>query len=248
MTTDPRSLIGGHATGTLSSDEKRDLYRAALSDQDLFDALVQEEPLREALEDPVVSQRLLAVLADDRPQAARPWFSSDWIPAAAALLLAAALVPLASTLLERRSEPIDRTVGVSQPSDASVVVSALEWAAALERVNADPDRLTVRTSTPKEFEPLARRRRVALRIVPDRSGRAMVVGIDSTGRPEKVYPPGEAEWADVQADTPVDVPLPASASRYVEFRLVLVESGADVRDLPARLDEGRAIVLSARPD
>jgi len=42
-----RRLLGGYATGTLTDDERTLLFSAALEDQSLFDALADEEALRE---------------------------------------------------------------------------------------------------------------------------------------------------------------------------------------------------------
>jgi hypothetical protein len=63
---DIRKLLGGYATGTLTAVERQALFEAALDDQELFDALAKEEPLRELLEDPAARARLLAAL-DDGP-------------------------------------------------------------------------------------------------------------------------------------------------------------------------------------
>ncbi len=58
-------LLGGHAFGTLTDDERRELFDAALEDQELFDALAEQEPLRELLADRAVRKQLLDAL--DRP-------------------------------------------------------------------------------------------------------------------------------------------------------------------------------------
>lgn len=44
-------LLGGYATNTLTEQERRALFEAALSDQALFDALAREEAFKEVLED-----------------------------------------------------------------------------------------------------------------------------------------------------------------------------------------------------
>lgn len=49
---DIEKLLGGYATGTLTDEERRALFDAALTDQALFDALAGEEALREVLADP----------------------------------------------------------------------------------------------------------------------------------------------------------------------------------------------------
>ena len=52
----------GYATDSLGEAERNELLRAALDDQELFDALVEEEGLRELLHDPAARQEVLAVL------------------------------------------------------------------------------------------------------------------------------------------------------------------------------------------
>lgn len=82
----PEKLVGGHATGTLTKDEKARLYTAALEDQTLFDRLMDEEALRELLADPAAKAQLLEALAQHRvvPFHRRPWV----LGAAASLVLA----------------------------------------------------------------------------------------------------------------------------------------------------------------
>ncbi len=65
MTSDPRRLLGGWATDTLTEAERRELLRAALDDQALFDDLLQEEGLRGLLEDPAARHEILTAL--ERP-------------------------------------------------------------------------------------------------------------------------------------------------------------------------------------
>jgi hypothetical protein len=45
-------LLGGYATNTLSSEERTALFDAALGNQTLFDALADEQALKELLDDP----------------------------------------------------------------------------------------------------------------------------------------------------------------------------------------------------
>jgi hypothetical protein len=58
-------LLGGYATNTLSESERQTLYDAALEDQELFNALQEEEALKELLADPV--SRALVAQALARP-------------------------------------------------------------------------------------------------------------------------------------------------------------------------------------
>ena len=57
-------LLGAYATSTLNPAERRKLLEAALADQGIFNALAQEETLREALEDRVFRGRVIARLRE----------------------------------------------------------------------------------------------------------------------------------------------------------------------------------------
>jgi hypothetical protein len=84
-------LLGGYATGTLTSEEREALFAAALEDQEVFDALVREQPLQELLSDPAARAHLLAALDG----ASVPWYrrAPRWLaPALAAGLCAAVAV------------------------------------------------------------------------------------------------------------------------------------------------------------
>ncbi len=65
-----QKLLGGYSTGTLTPEEQRALFAAALDDQDLFDALAKEQALRDLLRDPAARAHVLAAL-DERPE---PWW------------------------------------------------------------------------------------------------------------------------------------------------------------------------------
>jgi hypothetical protein len=56
--------VGGYATGTLTPEERQALFAAALEDQELFDALAREQPLRDLLGDPAAKAELLAALGE----------------------------------------------------------------------------------------------------------------------------------------------------------------------------------------
>ena len=74
MTPEERDrLLASYATGGLSDAERRRLFESALHDQELFEALYEEEPLRELLADAEVRGEVLEMLdeqpaAEDRPQ------------------------------------------------------------------------------------------------------------------------------------------------------------------------------------
>ncbi|HTC88034.1 MAG TPA: DUF4384 domain-containing protein [Bryobacteraceae bacterium] len=88
-----RKLLGGYATNALSADERRILFQAALEDQELFNALQDEDSLRELLADPVTRDEVRRVLEASDSHMRRPSFwSRRWmfgvaIPALAAVIL-----------------------------------------------------------------------------------------------------------------------------------------------------------------
>jgi hypothetical protein len=63
---DIMKLLGGYATGTLTEQERASLFEAAIGNQELFDALADEEALRELLSDPVCRQQLLRSLGEKK--------------------------------------------------------------------------------------------------------------------------------------------------------------------------------------
>ncbi|NTW87048.1 MAG: hypothetical protein HGB30_12890 [Holophagaceae bacterium] len=80
-------LLGGHATGTLTEAERSLLFAAALEHQELFNALADQEGLRELLADPVARAQLLAALAPVAPKVVPLWRRPGLLAAAASLLV-----------------------------------------------------------------------------------------------------------------------------------------------------------------
>jgi hypothetical protein len=87
---DIAKLLGGYAAGILTAEERRTLFTAALSDQDLFDELMREQPLRELLHDAGARRELGAALAP-RSHARQWWWAAPAAAFAAVLLIAVAL-------------------------------------------------------------------------------------------------------------------------------------------------------------
>jgi hypothetical protein len=100
MTPDPiRDLLGGYATGNLTPEQRRALAEAALHDQELFEALAGEQPLRDLLDDPAARAHLLAAL--DTPE--RGWFGARRRRLIPALVGLAACAILAGVFITRRA-------------------------------------------------------------------------------------------------------------------------------------------------
>jgi hypothetical protein len=88
-------LLGGYATGTLTGDERRTLFEAALEHQDVFDTLADEEALRELLADPAARAHVLSALAAPAVSKVVPFWRRPGVIGAAAGIIMAATAGLA---------------------------------------------------------------------------------------------------------------------------------------------------------
>jgi hypothetical protein len=87
-----RKLLGGYATNALSAQERKALFEAALEDQELFNALQDEDALRELLADPVTHEQVRQALVAPRDARRKTFRSRRWmfgvaIPAVAAVIV-----------------------------------------------------------------------------------------------------------------------------------------------------------------
>src|SRR5215831_5196335 len=117
---DIQKLLGGYATGTLTPSERDALFAAALEDQELFDALGREEPLRELLQDPIAKSRLTAALRTARV----PWYQRWLRPAVLAAGVAAIAVVAVVTLRTPRPQQTVTIAQVAPPQPATPQPSA----------------------------------------------------------------------------------------------------------------------------
>jgi hypothetical protein len=69
---DVEKLLGGFATNSLTDQERTKLFAAALTNQRLFDALADEQALKELLDDPRARRLLVQVLKEKQSKA-------DWL-------------------------------------------------------------------------------------------------------------------------------------------------------------------------
>ena len=114
---DIRNLMGGYATGSLTDEERRKLLEAALDDQELFDALQEEQPLKSLLDDPVSREQLRRSVAESLPRPKPRWFAHPWIWAAGASSALAAAFLLA-VLLSQPPPSAMKNVALSKPPSA----------------------------------------------------------------------------------------------------------------------------------
>ncbi len=87
-----RKLLGGYATNALTAEERQTLFEAALEDQELFNALKNEDELRELLADPVFTGQVRQALEHRRPRYwSRRWVLGVALPAVAAVIIIAVM-------------------------------------------------------------------------------------------------------------------------------------------------------------
>lgn len=100
---DAEKLLGGHAAGILTPEEKQVLFTAALANQELFNALADEEALRELLADPDTRRHLLALLAEPTPAKISPFWHR---PALLGLAASFFVLVTTSVVLWQRDRPL----------------------------------------------------------------------------------------------------------------------------------------------
>ena len=164
-----RKLLGGYATNSLTEAERKALFEAALEDQELFDALQQEEALRDLLADPISRRQVQEALegapselravaaaaavspnyaqAPVEPKRASGWWSRRWAWTGAASAVAAAVLIVA---VVRSNRPVEKLKSVQVASEAA------PSAAATSPVTPPP-----KTSEPKPTPAPPRRKQAA---------------------------------------------------------------------------------------
>jgi len=102
---DIQKLIGGYATGTLTDEERKALFEAAIEDQDLFDSLQDEQALKELFDDPFSREQVRSAAAESLPQSQKTsrisWFRRPWIWASAASVALAGILVVALVRWDR---------------------------------------------------------------------------------------------------------------------------------------------------
>ena len=235
MSRDPRRLLGGWAADSLTTAERQELLRAALEDQSLFDALLEEDGLRELLEDPAAREHVLRALDRRGPwQRVRAWLTrpatiGDLATAAAVVVLA-----VAASLVYRATPRED--AAAARPPARAVRPPVLARLAALPATSAVPAWLDG-PGTPPRVRP---GQALALRFSVAGPARVLVIDARPDGtshrpgrrhprRPSSSSPPRRAVVRSLPLSAP---PLPG---RH-RLRLVLV---------PLDVDLGRAMPPAA---
>lgn len=157
------ALLGGFAAGTLTADEQRRLYAAALQDQQLFNALADEQGLKELLTEPEVRGRLLEALQRPitQPDPSHRWW--DWFrtPAGLALAggLAAALFALTfgTRIFQESLDRNTRPVATEEPQSSSPVPPSKPNAFSPPQAAEEPSSHTQTNSAPPIRTPSVKR-------------------------------------------------------------------------------------------
>jgi len=108
-------LLAEYSTGGLSETDKKKLFTAALSDQELFDQLMEEDAIREAVELPGARNRLIDSLQEDLITAEK----------------AMAAAPAGAPLLRMPSPAEPKPAPEPAPKPASPKSNWLAWAAGI---------------------------------------------------------------------------------------------------------------------
>jgi hypothetical protein len=124
-----RMLLGGYATNTLTETERSALFEAALDDQELFDALHQEQALKNVLADPVARAEVRQTLDRPAPQRSPWWIWGGAIgTVAATAVLVAVFWPHSVSVLEKPVE-IAAEKSAPQPSPPAPAQSHVQTTA-----------------------------------------------------------------------------------------------------------------------
>jgi hypothetical protein len=113
-----RKLLGGYATNSLTEAERKALFEAALDDQELFDALQQEEALKELLADPISRNQVQQALAQPPAPGATgtAWWSRSWVWGGLTGAVAAAVIIVAVTRSNETPKEMARVQSAPQMS------------------------------------------------------------------------------------------------------------------------------------
>jgi hypothetical protein len=134
---DIRKLLGGYATNALTDDERKSLFEAALEDQELFNALYDEDALRELLADPESRAGIRQALENRARYTHRGFWSRPWVLGAEAIALAGAAIVAVVLVRENVTPP--------PPAPAVQMASRANTASPIA-----PSDTTVKQSTAKE--------------------------------------------------------------------------------------------------
>ena len=220
-------LLGGYATNTLTDGERKMLYEAALDDQELFNALEDEDALRDLLADSESRREIEAALRRPPPrQPGKSWFARPWTWGLAGSVAAACALVF---VLTRPNEPPKPGVQVAIAPQASASAPVPEVSQPLvgakgkparqaprhaptEQVfaNLQADKVESRPPSAEAPQPAS----VSTGALSERAFSAKILAVRA-GLPIKV----------LRAETPVKAADPIEAGDRIQFRLRVPYSG-----------------------
>jgi len=189
MTRDPRRLVGGYATDSLTEEERRELLRAALDDQELFDTLVEEEGFRELLESPAARQEVLAAL--EKPAAwerVRDWFGRPATFGHLAAVAAVFVVAVAGYQVFFRGAPETIRPAASPLVAAAVSPATRAQLLALPEQQAVPAGLELEARGAEGLLRVEPREELALRVSVRAPARVLLIAERPDGSSAQVFP------------------------------------------------------------
>ncbi len=195
---DPSHLLGGYASGSLTPEEQKLLFEAALRDGPLFEELMKEQALKEALEQPGVRRELIDALqpAPGLLARMRKWMGSPVAWSAAGAMAATVAVVL---FVGRGPKPAPvAQAPVAKERAADVAVMAPQQQAEL-RVLEDAPR-----EAPREApKPAAARKAAPMPSRPE--------AVAATAAPELPQAPAVGAVAGNAMPRAMEVAVPAAA-------------------------------------
>jgi hypothetical protein len=196
---DVRKLLGGYATGTLTAAEQEALLAAALEDQELFDALMKEEAVRDVLQDPVSKAALLAAL--EQPPARPAWW--HWRPLIGAVAMAGIALGAVAVWRATREKAAPVTVAqeMKQPAPPPVMTAPLARDLKIEPPAPSKPVAKARVaSESKKVSPESRREVDKVAEATSKDGASGIAGAAPSAAP--VAPPPVQQRVQVQAAAP----------------------------------------------
>ena len=245
---DPKHLLGGYATDSLGEAERSELLRAALDDQELFDALVEEEGLRELLQDPAARQEVLAVLEQPTGwERVRAWFERPATLVDLAAIGGLAFVAVLGLAIVTVGPPSLLRQGAARPTGANLSPAHVETLLRLPGVQAVPAGIEIEGRTDASFSP---GELVPLRISVRAPARVVVVLAPASGPPSQAWPalgqppalvPAPEGGGPAIVSASVEAPQSPGTQR---LRLVVAPANFDLGSIPAASLESEASRLT----
>jgi hypothetical protein len=253
-----RKLLGGYATNTLTERERTALFEAALEDQDIFDALQNEDALSELLADPISREQVRLALEPAAAERRRRFWTQPWLIGAASLAVAAGIaIVIVTWHREPAREAPARQISPTQvaqshvepkleaPQPAPVIPAPARKLAAREQ--ARPVQLAAGVANAPLYNgPLVRYsvlrsgpsgNAIRIEVVSEISGSLTLYRADATGQWQRVFPANSPGLA-IAANAPYQIPDDPIAIRGNQKKLRLVIEPAARPSVIARLATG----------